>query len=128
SVEDKGLTLAVHYRRAPPARRDEVRHIVETGVGDPFGWKAGAMVYDIRPRVEWNKGAAINWMKNHLNKPQALVFFVGDDATDEEGFAALPEGITVKVGPPSPTAARYSLADPAEVQRFLQWLLDLVAP
>jgi trehalose 6-phosphate phosphatase len=51
-----------------------------------------------------------------------LPIYVGDDASDEAAFAALPSGITVHVGSARHTAARYSLRDPGEVRSFLQRL------
>jgi trehalose-phosphatase len=48
--------------------------------------------------------------------------YVGDDRTDEDAFAALPEGITIKVGEPTKTAASFYLKSPEEVKRFLEWL------
>ena len=47
--------------------------------------------------------------------------FVGDDVTDEDGFAAVQElgGLGVLVGHRSPSLARYGLADPAAVQQWM---------
>jgi trehalose 6-phosphate phosphatase len=128
-VEDKGLTLSVHYRRVADAEGEEVRRIVHAALASkdhPFHLTAGDKAYEIRPRVYWNKGAAVGWILGQLDEPAALVIYLGDDVTDEDAFAALPEGITVKVGGPSETAARYRLEDPAEVLRFLEWLESFV--
>ena len=54
--------------------------------------------------------------------PDALSIYVGDDSTDEDAFAALPDGITVKVGEPTETTAGYYVAGPTEVEQFLEWL------
>ncbi|MFO0928668.1 MAG: hypothetical protein U0736_16870, partial [Gemmataceae bacterium] len=53
---------------------------------------------------------------------EALVVYVGDDTTDEDAFAAFPDGVTVRVNPGAHTAARYTLRDPAEVLQWLVWL------
>jgi trehalose-6-phosphatase len=55
-----------------------------------------------------------------------LVVFIGGDPTDEDAFAALPDGITVGMGGVSDTAAKYSLNGPDGVRRFLEWLRDQV--
>jgi len=123
-VEDKGLSLSVHYRLVPDDRLDDLRRIVHAVLAasnHPFQLTTGDKVYEVRPRVYWNKGTAVDWIRQQLDKPGALPIYVGDDTTDEDAFAALPDGITVKVGA-GETAAQYFLEDPAEVRKFLEWL------
>jgi trehalose 6-phosphate phosphatase len=127
-VEDKGLTLSIHYRLVSEEDSEQVRRLVHTalaGTDHPFQLAAGNKVYDIRPRVYWNKGSAVGWIKEQLGKPDLLVVYVGDDVTDEDAFAAVPDGITVKVGDPTETVAQYHLENQAEVRKFLEWLADL---
>jgi trehalose 6-phosphate phosphatase len=124
-VEDKGLTLSVHYRLVREEKVDEVRravHAVLAASNHPFQLTTGDKVYEIRPRVYWDKGTAVEWIRQQLDRPGALAIYVGDDATDEDGFAALPDGITVRVGGCGETAAQYSLEDTAEVRKLLEWL------
>jgi trehalose 6-phosphate phosphatase len=125
-VEDKGLTLSVHYRIVPDDRVDDVRkavHAVLASSNHPFQLITGDKAYEIRPRTYWNKGTAIEWIRQQLDKPGALAIYIGDDTTDKDAFAALPDGITIKVGnSPGETAAQYLLEDPAEVRKFLEWL------
>jgi trehalose-phosphatase len=126
-VEDKGLTLSVHWRQTPAERVEEVRRIVHhalENMSHPFLLTSGDKVYDIRPRVYWHKGSAVHWIRERLSKQNALTLYLGDDATDEDAFAALPDGITVKVGEPAETAAVYYVRDPTDVEQFLQWLAD----
>jgi trehalose-phosphatase len=52
------------------------------------------------------------------------MIYLGDDFTDEDAFAALPDGITVKVGHAEETLAKFHVANPAEAQQFLRWLLE----
>lgn len=58
-LEDKGLTLSIHYRLAPD-HAEEVREIVLEATGGRAGLEVteGKMVLEVRPRVEWNKGRA----------------------------------------------------------------------
>ncbi len=124
-VEDKGLTLSVHYRQVAEADSEEVRRLVHAtlaGTNHPFHLTTGEKVYEIRPRVYWDKGKAVGWIKEQLGKPEILIIYLGDDVTDEDAFTALPEEITVKVNGSAETAARYELASPAGVRRFLEWL------
>jgi trehalose-phosphatase len=124
-VEDKGLTLGIHYRQVAPGEHKEVHRIVQSALANPnrpFGMTEGARVHEIRPWVYWNKGTAVKWIQEKLGRQDALIIYIGDDVTDEDAFAALPDGITVKVGKSADTRAQYQLKGPAEVQQFLHWL------
>lgn len=128
-VEDKGLTLSVHYRRVAHGDIAQVRQTVHTiveAVGDRFHVTPGNMVDEVRPRLQWNKGTAIAWINEQLAKPNALTIYVGDDATDEDAFRLLADdAITIRVGAGGKTAAQVCLPDPAAVQQFLLWLHEL---
>jgi trehalose 6-phosphate phosphatase len=126
-VEDKGLTVSVHWRLTPAEKAEEVRRIVHGALENtshPFVLTTGDKVYDIRPRVYWHKGSAVHWIRERLGKQDALTVFLGDDATDEDAFAGLPDGITIKVGEASETAAVYYVHGPEEAKRFLEWLAN----
>jgi trehalose 6-phosphate phosphatase len=128
-VEYKGVTVSVHYRQAAAEDADEVRRLVHAtlaGAIHPFMLTQGEKVFEIRPRVYWNKGTALNWIREHIGKPEALPIYVGDSATDEDVFTAIPEGITIKVRPAADTAARYSLESPPEVRKFLEWVDEIL--
>src|SRR6267154_4791815 len=113
-VENKVLTASVHYRRAPADRMREIHQLTNLAVsacGGLFQLTPGLQVFEIRPRVSWHKGKAVDWIKEAWAKGHALSVYVGDDATDEDAFLALPEGITVSVGSARQTSARYYLED-----------------
>jgi trehalose 6-phosphate phosphatase len=128
-VEDKGLTISVHVRMVPASQRDEVRHQIRMAlsrVSHPFVVVRDEKVFEIRPRVYWDKGTAVLCIKAQFGQPGTLVIYVGDDATDEDAFESLPDGITVKVDGNVPTAARYRLESLTEVRRFLEWVADIL--
>jgi len=128
-VECKGLTISVHYRQVALAEWDEVRRLVHgelAGTTHPFVLTTGEKVFEIRPRVYWNKGNAVGWISDKLDKPETLVIYIGDDNSDEEAFAALPDAITIRVGHPPATAAQYNLEGPADVRKFLEWLTERI--
>jgi trehalose 6-phosphate phosphatase len=129
-VEDKGLTLSIHYRKVVPGDVEEVWDTVLCAVepmSDRFHITRGAKVFEVLPLVHWNKGAAVTWIEEQLGFPGALVVYVGDDATDEHAFSALDgNDVTIKVGDgTAATAARFLLPSPAEVHGLLRWVHEL---
>jgi trehalose-phosphatase len=123
-VEDKFISFVVHYRRAPTAVRRGARTVLrEFLVTEPFKVRLmeGKKVWEILPHEVKGKGAAVREILNKLNG-RPLPIYVGDDTTDEAAFSALPRGITVRVGAPRRTQARYHLCDSDEVRQFLEKL------
>lgn len=123
-LEDKGLSLAIHFRGASATSRKRaearMRAIRRQGGGDLQVLGANC-VWDIVPRQVRGKGAAIREVLAGV-PAKTLPIFLGDDLTDEPAFAALRGGITVLVGPARPTLARYGLRNPGEVRLFLERL------
>jgi trehalose 6-phosphate phosphatase len=121
-LEDKGRTLALHYR-AVPEREAEIRAFaegLERETGTALRLVPGKMVVELQPRNA-NKGLAI---AAFLAEPPFVgrnPIFVGDDTTDEDGFIEIRRrgGVAVKVGKPGKTAANYSLPS---VTAVLEWL------
>lgn len=123
-IEDKGLTLSVHFRRVADQLQDWVRRVTFSTVerSRSFVCREGKMVLEIRPQVEWNKGIAVQWILREALGGSPLAIYLGDDITDEDAFEAIAEGITIKVGEPGESNAKYCLPDVAAVGDFLQWL------
>jgi len=121
-LEDKGISLTVHFYGARKlavraAAAAALRRAV-VGVGRGLRLIEGLRAWDVMPRELEDKGAAVRSVMRKL--PAGTVgIYIGDDAADEPAFAALPHGITVRVGKPRKTAARYWLRNPAEVHQFL---------
>jgi trehalose 6-phosphate phosphatase len=128
-VEDKGLTLSVHYRMVADAReearvRDSVHELCSGAAG--LRLTEGKKVVEVRPDVDWHKGRALGFLRETLlaGHEGAPTLFIGDDRTDEDAFREVGEGgCGIVVGTPPPdTAAHASLADVTAVARFLQQL------
>ncbi|HXV01493.1 MAG TPA: trehalose-phosphatase [Caulobacteraceae bacterium] len=124
-VEDKGAAAALHYRRHPeagPASRDLVATLA-----DRLGLAArlGDMVAELRERGP-DKGSVVAAFMAEPPFAGHPPVFLGDDLTDEDGFAAAQAlgGYGVVVGPRRPTAARYALEDVAQVRAWLAAGLD----
>ena len=126
-MEDKEFSASVHYRQAREQDRPHVSDIVRdtvAHVADLFRVNHGLEVFEIRPKVKWNKGSAAKFIITLSGFPDALPIYLGDDVTDEDAFLALDEGITVRIGRSSGTAARFHLEDQQSVDEFLKWLHD----
>jgi trehalose 6-phosphate phosphatase len=120
-VEDKGVALGLHWRRAPHAA-DTLRAFAEAALPRLPGYRLqhGDHVVELRP-ADGDKGAAIRALLEEEPFRGRLPVFAGDDITDESGFAVINArgGISVLVGDRTPSAAHYGLRDPADV---LDWL------
>jgi len=119
--ENKGMTLALHYRRAPPLHglaEREMRRIA-AALGEDFELQAGKFVFELKPSGR-NKGSAIAEFMAEAPFAGRVPVFLGDDLTDEYGFDVVngAGGHSVKVGP-GETRARWRLADAAAVRRWL---------
>ncbi|HUW37079.1 MAG TPA: trehalose-phosphatase [Rhodocyclaceae bacterium] len=120
-LEDKGMALAVHYRQAPAlagALHRLLRRLIDEA-DESLQLQTGKRVVEIKP-LGFDKGTAI---EEYLAEPPfrgRRPVFIGDDATDEHGFAVVNRlrGLSVKVGP-GPTEARYRLPDVAAVRAWL---------
>jgi trehalose 6-phosphate phosphatase len=95
--------------------------------------KGGKKVWQIQPRLDWNKGRAVLRVIERLGLRQddVMPIFIGDDVTDEDAFVALHgRGLCLVVRGESEraTAADLALESPDEVRRFLEMLMELEAP
>lgn len=80
------------------------------------------MVLEVKPQIDWHKGYAIKWIAKEILPSPSLPIYIGDDVTDEDAFAAIPEGITIRVGESAGTRAQFLLPDVHAVGQFLHWL------
>jgi trehalose-phosphatase len=123
-VEDKGPVFAVHYRAASNGDVGLARSAVlatMAPLSTDFHVVANKYAWEILPRAIGDKGTAVQRQLNLLGRP-GLPIYVGDDTTDEPAFAALPGGVTVRVGRRTLSRAKFQLRDPAEVRTFLERL------
>lgn len=125
-VEDKGLSLAIHYRRKPrlaPWLHRMLRALIAT-MPNEFALQHGKRVIELR-LAGADKGAAIAAFCAEAPFRGRRPVFVGDDVTDEHGFAMVnaAHGISVKVGA-GVTAAGHRLPDVAAVLSWLETLVE----
>jgi trehalose-phosphatase len=137
-IESKRSSVAVHYRLVEASERPRVREIVDGTLAEhpeELQVTPGKMVFEIQPRIDWNKGKAVLHLLDALELDDASVVpvYVGDDITDEHAFEALAgRGIGILVGRANDpevagrrTAAEFVLRDPGEVQQLLDLLAGL---
>jgi trehalose 6-phosphate phosphatase len=124
-VEDKGYSLAVHYRLAPEQEgrvKEAVAAIKADWPKEPIEVLPGKSVVEVKS-VGFHKGAAIRELMRHKPFAGRRPIFVGDDVTDESAFAVMPEfkGMGFSVGRRAPGTA-YCFAAPNDVRRWLERL------
>ncbi len=126
-IEDKTLTVAVHYRQykgRPGVLKNRLEEIIRAR-SKPFKLNTGKKIFEVYPTVKWDKGRALLKVERLLGHRRAsLAIFFGDDCADEEAFRRMrPRDISVAVGRSKKTAARYFCQNSSEVARFLKRLL-----
>jgi len=91
-VEDKGSSLAVHYRLAPAQAllmKNKIGAIVARAPDEKLEMLCGKAVIEIKPRA-FTKGTAVRELMRMPPFADRTPVFVGDDITDESVFATLP--------------------------------------
>lgn len=130
-VERKRFAIAVHTRRAGSSGDRLSASIVADHVSDQYDRlevRSGKEVHELRPSAQWHKGSAIEYLV--MSQPNEVVpLFIGDDQTDEDGFAVVGAlgGVGIVVSDPGDerlTFARYRLDSPSAVVEFLVLLED----
>src|SRR6184192_829915 len=137
-VEPKKSSVAAHFRLVPEEQRLRVKKIVDTLLSEhPEKLKVtpGKMVFEIQPRLDWDKGKAVLYLLKalDLDRDDVVPVYLGDDITDEDAFRALAgRGIGIIVGSANDpettgrtTAADYVLNTIGEVEEFLNRLAAL---
>lgn len=125
-LEDKGLTLAIHYRHAPQLASYVHRQVKQwLAASDlPLTLQKGRYVLELKPAVH-DKGTAIAEFMQQMPFYGRLPVFIGDDITDEHGFKMVNRlgGHSIKVGK-GQTCARWRLPDVATVRLWLAVNVD----
>ncbi len=123
-LERKGYSVAVHYRLVAPAKVPRLQGQVRAVAAEypELRQAPGKMVFELRPDIDWDKGAALQWLLEELGQADARPIYIGDDITDEDAFVVVKDrGVGILVGSaPRKTMAQYSLQAPWEVELLLQ--------
>ncbi len=122
-VEDKGISLAVHYRESPDkheARRAILAATAELQRARVFG---GKQVVNLTAGDAADKGRAVESERRRLKCDWVL--YVGDDDNDEPAFALPGNVVAVRVGRKQSSAAAYYLRTQREIDDLLSHLVQL---
>jgi trehalose 6-phosphate phosphatase len=125
-VEDKGRTIAVHFRLAPQFELSVRRSLAEIAqpLGNNYHIQEGNNVLELKPSG-FSKATAIKAFMTEPPFSGRRPVFVGDDLTDQDGFRMVEDqgGISIAVG--TRVCAQFALADAAAVRAWLQGIAAL---
>jgi trehalose 6-phosphate phosphatase len=126
-LEDKGYSLALHYRLAPHAEKaiyEAVSLIRAELPGAPIEVLPGKCVCEIKHSA-FTKASGVRELMMHEPFKGRRPLFIGDDVTDETVFAIMPEfnGLAFSVGRRAKGVAGH-FDEPSDVREFLARLLD----
>jgi trehalose 6-phosphate phosphatase len=126
SVEDKGRTLAVHYRMAPQhetAVRQALADIAQP-LGGNYHIQEGSMVLELKPRG-FSKATAIKAFMQEPPFSGRKPVFLGDDLTDQDGLKMVDDqgGISIAVG--DRVHGQYRFETVVAVRQWLQQIAAL---
>jgi trehalose 6-phosphate phosphatase len=124
-LEDKGACIALHFREAPQHADALRRQVSELAAQlDGYEVQPGDHVFELKP-AGIDKGRAIAAFLDEPPFAGRTPVYLGDDLTDEHAFAVVNArgGVSVRVGDRAPSAARFTLHNPAAVQTWLDRVL-----
>jgi trehalose 6-phosphate phosphatase len=126
-VEDKGYSLALHYRLAPRAEKviHEAISLIRGDLPDAaIEVLPGKCVFEIK-RSGFTKATGVRELMRHPPFNGRKPLFMGDDVTDESVFAIMPDmdGLAFSVGRRVKGVAGHFDA-PSDVREFLAHLAD----
>ena len=127
-VEDKGYSLALHYRLAPQKEeliRAEVARICAQFPADSIEILPGKLVVEIKP-AGFNKATGVRLLMSYPPFAGRHPIFIGDDTTDECVFEIMPEldGLAISVGRKVPGVTSY-FDTPDSVRAWLERIVQI---
>jgi trehalose 6-phosphate phosphatase len=126
-LEDKGYSLALHYRLAPHAERAiyEAVSLIRADLPNaPIEVLPGKCVCEIK-HSGFTKATGVRELMTHEPFKGRRPLFIGDDVTDESVFAIMPDmgGLAFSVGRRAKGVAGH-FDEPGDVRAWLRHLLD----
>jgi trehalose 6-phosphate phosphatase len=124
-VEDKGLSLAVHYRRSREKKKARAAILRAVGTLENARVIGGKQVVNVLPEGAAHKGLALERALDRAGCDTAI--YVGDDETDEDVFTLGRPGrvLTIRVGAKRGSQAAYCIRDQRQIDALLRVLGDV---
>ncbi len=131
-LEDKGITLSIHYRLVGPGQQVDFCQQVQE-IFKPYSFRGDVVVdygkkaVDIKPPLDWDKGQTVLWILDEFRQKehhQLAAVFIGDDQGEENVFRSLKGKVMiVKVGREK-TIADYFVPEQRKVTDVLRLIRD----
>jgi trehalose 6-phosphate phosphatase len=130
-IENKGLSAAIHYAEAG-SERETLSEILPKAIARSDGayrLLASHLAFDIVPQAV-DKGRAVDWFMAAAPFAGRVPVFIGDDRTDEDGFAAVTArgGHAINVGPRHSGIAPWQIPTPQALRAWLDRSLAMLEP
>ena len=130
-IENKGLSAAIHYAEAG-TERDALSELLPQAIARSDGayqLLASHLAFDIVPHAV-NKGRAVDWFMADAPFAGRVPVFIGDERTDEDGFAAAMArgGHAINVGPRRSNIAPWHMPTPQDLRAWLDRSLATLEP
>jgi trehalose 6-phosphate phosphatase len=124
--EDKDRSLAVHFRLAPHVAELMQRSIIDIArpLGTNYHIQSGKMLFEIKPRG-FNKATAIKAFMKEAPFSGRKPVFVGDDLTDQDGFAMVEAQGGISIGVGDAVFGQYYLENVTAVRGWLDEIAAL---
>jgi len=129
-LEDKGLTISIHYRDLEKSEvagfKKEFKEIIKTLKTSDLSLMEGKKVFEFRPKLNWTKGHFVQFISRYLKierKRKFLLIYIGDDTTDEDVFKISNDIVSIRVGKDGKSKAEYYIKSQKQVDNFLLWIL-----
>ncbi len=120
-IEDKGYSLAIHYRHSAQKAEARRKILAATRKLESVRVFGGKQVVNLTPLSAPNKGDALVAERDRL--ACAWILYVGDDENDEDAFAVSGKVVSVRVGRKVRSRARYYLRNQLDVDDLLEALV-----
>ncbi len=120
-VERKSISVGLHFRGAPQWGEAAGDLAATLAARHGLHLQPGKMLFELRPGGA-DKGTAVHRLMRRSPMADGTPLFIGDDVTDEEGFAAAANlgGAGILVGTPRETQASFSLEQVSAVRHYLE--------
>lgn len=125
-IENKGFSLAIHYRQTADKTEARRRILSATGKLKNVHVFGGKQVVNVVGKLAPNKGDVLAAERDRLKCNWVL--YVGDDENDEDAFALSGNIVPIRIGRKQHSHARYYLRSQTEIDELLELLAQLREP